>query len=191
MNDKRINRFLTRAIVALSVMIVVLAALLVQKGAATLENSKEPMPLPMSSNGVVFASEQQVIDEQVAMEEAQKEVMLGAVISANTGVNIRTLPSKEGDIVLSASPHQIVQVTKLRDDGWSFIMYGSRGGYISDDFLVYGLIVRSASGQTEFTEMPLEDAVAGYFRENPDAPSDTFSDIPAAEETEEGDSDAP
>ena len=187
MNDKRLNRFLTLAIVALSVMIVVLAALIIQKGSVTLANSKEPMPLPMSSNGVVFASEQEMIDEQVAMEEAQTEVMLGAVISANTGVNIRTLPSKEGDIVLSASPGQYVQVTKLRDDGWSFIMYGSRGGYISDDFLVYGIIVRSTSGRTEFTEMPLDDAVVEYFRANPDAPSDIFSDVPEDEEGNEED----
>ena len=52
-------------------MIIVLVVLLIQKGSMTLANSKEPMPLPMSSNGVVFASEQEIIDEQIAMEEAQ------------------------------------------------------------------------------------------------------------------------
>ena len=187
MNDKRLNRFLTLAIVALVVMIIVLVVLLIQKVSMTLANSKEPMPLPMSSNGVVFASEQEIIDEQIAMEEAQTEVMLGAVISANTGVNIRTLPSKEGDIVLSASPGQYVQVTKLRDDGWNFVMYGSRGGYISADFLVYGLIVKNASGRIDFTEMPLDDAIVEYFLANPDMPSDTFSDTVETDEENEGD----
>lgn len=158
MNKKKISSLLTGMIVIMALMIVVLLAVIIKRGAEPLEKAKTPIPTPTSSNGVMFASDKAKKEAAKKIEESRIKKMAAAKINANTGVNVRTGPGTDTDVLLSADPGQYCEVLDAPADGWTHIMYGSREGFISSDYLIYGLLVIDGSGKTEFSEMPYEEA---------------------------------
>lgn len=158
MDKKKISSLLTGMIVFMALMIVVLLAVIIKRGAEPLEKAKTPIPTPTSSNGVMFASDKAKKEAAKKIEESRIKRMAAAKINANTGVNVRTGPGTDTDVLLSADPGQFCEVLDAPADGWTHIMYGSREGFISSDYLIYGLLVIDGSGKTEFTEMSYEEA---------------------------------
>ena len=160
MDSKSKNRLLTAVIIILGAAIALLLFLIIRRGAEPLKNAKEPYPRPLASNGVIFESEEAEIKKVEEVKEKRVTLMAGGRIDARTGVNVRSAPGTSSEVLFSASPGQYVQILEAPSDGWAHIMYGSREGYMSMDFIVTGLITTDGTGKTGFEEMEYKEAAA-------------------------------
>lgn len=177
------SKILTALIIICGLLIVIMLVMIVARGAEPVRRAGQPLPEPISSNsGMLTAGESMGIGTDGEKEEVEVQILLGASISANTGVNLRTGPGKDYDVVLSAESGQFVEVELIYDNGWAKIKYGSREGYISTDFLSYGIITKKKGFSTEFEEMSLEKAVSVYREANPGANTEVFASLGSVSE---------
>ncbi|MCR5209830.1 MAG: SH3 domain-containing protein [Lachnospiraceae bacterium] len=180
------SKILTALIIICSLLTVIMLVMIVMRGAEPVKRVDKELPAPISSNsGMLTAGESMGTGQSGEQEAVEIQIMLGASISANTGVNLRTGPGKDYDVVLSAESGQFVEVELIYDNGWAKIKYGSREGYISTDFLSYGIITKKKGFSTGFEEMSLEKAVSVYREANPEADTNIFVSVDAASVSED------
>lgn len=82
-----------------------------------------------------------VIQEQVEFyEEEENEYADLAIMNVKNYVNVRSMPSTDGEIVGKIYPHAVAQVLGRagENDEWFQIVSGSVEGYIKAEFFLYG-----------------------------------------------------
>lgn len=93
------------------------------------ENSEEETTLETEQEPVVEQPEE--VKPEVVFEVTKKD----GVLYAKSSVNVRTLPSKQGEIISTLSQNNEVTQTGVCDNGWVEILYNNQTAYVSGNYL--------------------------------------------------------